>query len=156
MKKLQLLLYVLLFSWVVNGQDLQLISSSGGDETFLGLNVQYSVGEPVIFSESFAGYMITQGFHQFDWGSVNVNELEEKVDVSVYPNPIQRELLVKSSVKEHLTFTLTDYTGKTIKQGNLNSYMRINVENYTNGQYVLSVFNKNNQLQKSFTLIKTK
>jgi len=65
--------------------------------------------------------------------------------LSVYPNPVTNELVVKNTSNENLQITLLDLTGKVLlKQNSVLGVNSINTSELTNGIYFIKVSNATN------------
>ena len=85
------LLFFSLFSSVINGQ--QVISSAGASATGAGVQLSWTVGEPVIETFTGASAILTQGFHQ---SKLTVTAIDPRIypelELTVYPNPVSSSL----------------------------------------------------------------
>ena len=74
----------------------EVIGSSG--EHYSGTNAQLSwtIGETVNEAYSAVNNQLTQGFHQTNLTTVGMEDLNEDIQFSVYPNPVAEQLTLES------------------------------------------------------------
>lgn len=136
----------------------QVISAAGGSGSGQGVQVSWTLGEPVI--ETFTGKqnILTQGFHQTRLVVTAVDPLVYPgLRVTVYPNPVSSVLRLECSGTESwkVTFGLYHSDGKLMlfqKTGNLPAM--IDMENFAPGFYLLKVSRENGELMNTFKIIK--
>jgi len=134
----------------------ELISSSGDSFSNATYQLDWSVGECITATHSAGAYVITQGFHQNTYIITAVEDLRVEIEMSVYPNPTSDliSLKVESSKVESMQYTITDLSGKVLQTVKMQSNIeQINFSSYANGTYLITV-SENNQLIKSFQIIK--
>jgi len=153
MKKRTLFAGLFLLSVAVNAQE---VISSQGDSYSNGTNtLDFTIGEPVIATVSDGSNDLTQGFHQTLLIVTNVEDLNAKYKVNVFPNPTSKFVTLDIDKYEGLTYRLFDVTGKLlakkiVKQKNTT----INVSNYPKGTYLLSLIQAKNKKIKTYKIIK--
>lgn len=77
------------------------------------------------------------------------SELLSDVSIILYPNPVSKELHIKSSKKfENASFEIINSNGKIIKQGALSSI--VNVESLSTGAYFIKIYGNGNQYSSTF------
>jgi len=134
----------------------ELVSSSGDSFNNTSYQLDWSVGECVTATHSAGDYVITQGFHQNTYVITSVEDLRPEIEMTVYPNPTSDfiSLKVESSKVEDLQYSITDFSGKVLQTENFaGDIEQINFSSYANGTYLISI-SQNNQLIKSFQIIK--
>jgi hypothetical protein len=98
---------------------------------------------------------ITQGFHQTNWNFLGVEDFTPNYEATIFPNPTQDDLNIKTSVFENLTYTLYDAQGKLVIQNVLSAEQTsIEVSQLAPGSYSLTLNNETQNL-KTFKLVKT-
>jgi hypothetical protein len=133
----------------------EVVSSQG--ETYSNSNgsMDFTVGEVVIDTGTNGTNDLTQGFHQTNWNLVGVEDFAPNYEVTIFPNPTQDVLNIKSSKFDHVTYTLYDVQGKLVMQNILSAEQTpIHVGQLAPGSYSLSINDKKGQL-KNFKLIKS-
>jgi hypothetical protein len=142
---------------VVAGQ--QVISSAGASAVGVGVQLSWTVGEPVIETFTGSSVILTQGFHQT---KLTVTPIEfipvPDLELTIYPNPVSSVLRLQAVGKKtvpQMTYSLYNMEGKVImKKLFENSPEEINMELYSSGTYVLKIFNGENQPLRTFKVIK--
>lgn len=153
MKNHNVLLVSLLISFSSIGQEV--ISNQG--ETYSNTNgtIDFTLGEVVINTVSSGTNDITQGFHQTNWSFVGIEDLQPDYEVSVFPNPMETQLLIQAEKFQGVKYELFDSKGKIVKQAQLvQEETHIDVQHVSAGAYQLRLTNELNQPLKKFTLIK--
>ena len=134
----------------------ELVSSSGDSFNNTSYQLDWSIGECITATHSAGDYVITQGFHQNSYVVTSVEDLRTDIQMSVYPNPTSDfiSLKVESSKAEDMQYTITDFSGRVLQTANfVEDIEQINFTNYAVGTYFITVL-ENNQLIKSFKIIK--
>ncbi len=143
----------------------ELVSSSGDSFSNATYQLDWSIGECVTATHSAGDYVITQGFHQNTYVITAVEDLRPEIEMTVYPNPTNDIVSLKvesskvypvgnSNRVESMQYTVTDLSGKVLEQGEILSTLQtLNFTNYSVGTYLISI-SRNNQLIKSFQIIK--
>lgn len=147
----------MLSATVASGQ--QVISSAGASATGTGVQLSWTVGEPVIDTFTGTSAILTQGFHQT---RLTVTAIEvipvPDLDLTVYPNPVSSVLRLQAIGKKkvpQMTYSLYNMEGKAImKKLFTDSPEEINMELYSSGTYILKIFNGENQPLRTFKVIK--
>jgi hypothetical protein len=136
----------------------QVISSAGASATGTGVQLSWTIGEPVIETFTGTSAILTQGFHQSRLTVTAIDPtLFPELDLSVYPNPVSTSLrLVISGDKlQNLTYRLYNIEGKAIIDKDIeNSPELIKMELFSSGTYILKVFRDENIPLKTFKVIK--
>jgi hypothetical protein len=141
----------------------EVVSSQG--ETYSNVNgiIDFTVGEVIINTGSNGTNDLTQGFHQTNWNFLGVEDFAPDYQATIFPNPTQDVLNIKTSVFENVTYTLYDAQGKLVMQNILSAEQTpIQVSQLAPGAYSLELIfeNSNNgplssSKRKTFKLIKT-
>lgn len=84
--------------------------------------------------------------------ALNVTDLE-KINIQLYPNPVEDFLTISSKDNESFRFILYDINGKKITDINVNSTETISLSDKSSGVYIGYIWKNKNQL-KSFKIIK--
>ncbi|AUC75681.1 T9SS type A sorting domain-containing protein [Olleya sp. Bg11-27] len=130
--------------------------TTGGEAIGPGGTVSYSVGQIVYSTLTEAAGSVSQGLQQpFEiFTTLGVNETTINLALNVYPNPTSDFLTLKTKKTEGLTIQLYDLQGKVLINQTVNSTStNISLENQQSATYLLNVL-KNNQIVKTFKIIK--
>jgi hypothetical protein len=152
MKKLLLLLGALALSTITYGQEV--ISTQGDLYTNASGSIDFTIGEVVINTATDGTNDLTQGFHQTNWNFLGVEDHAPDYEATIFPNPTEDVLNIKTSSFENVTYTLYDANGKLVLQDVLSGEQTpIQVSQLAPGSYSLTLNNKTQNL-KTFKLIK--
>ena len=153
MKKNKLVLFSLLCTSTIFAQEV--VSTQGDSYSNGSANVDFTIGEVVINTETDGTYDITQGFHQTNWNFAGLDDLAPELEVNVYPNPSSDVLFVSTVQFEGVSYTLTDANGKIIKGNDLSlETTSIDVKQLAPGNYSVILYDRNQNKLKVFKLIK--
>lgn len=138
MKKLLTILLCLAAGTHSFGQSL--LSSSGNHYENSGLQLSYSLGEPVIATYNDPGISLTQGFHQGADYSLSTST-EGHLELLVYPNPCTDRLHIQPANPGIHRLTLYDMSGRLLKQErrHMNSPYFLNMNGLPAGMYLLQL-----------------
>jgi len=156
-----LLFFVLLFLFGQGVEQLnaqEVISSNGG--TYKGSTVQldWTIGEPVIATLTSGTNTLTQGFHQSNLTVTAVDQMAiSSITLRVYPNPVSEQLVLETGKgeKQRLSLKLFDITGKLIYQQAVEQPVEtVNMQVYVSGHYLLRVFAEDGIPLQTFKVVK--
>lgn len=147
--------FVLLFaiaSLRVFGQEV--VSTQGDSYSSSNGSIDFTIGEVIINTGTNGTNDLTQGFHQSNWNFLSVEDHAPNYEATVFPNPTQDVLNIRTSTFENVTYTLYDAKGKMVMQDKLSAEQTpIQVSQLTPGGYSLTLNNETQNL-KTFKLIK--
>lgn len=132
--------------------DQQVISGGGGH---FNEQLQYTIGETVVQTESTDEIQLTQGFHQSTFVP-RVADLEPLVNakLSVYPNPTN-DFIYLNSDTPGLTYNLIGLDGKYLLKGRLNAGItQIDLSQFANGIYFIELLSVEKSIKKTFKITK--
>lgn len=153
MKKNTIVLFSLFAATSVSAQEV--ISTQGESYSNTSANINFTIGEVIINTGTDGTNDITQGFHQTNWNFLGLEDFAPNYEVTIFPNPTQNVLNIKTSSYENVTYTLYDAQGKLVMQNLLSSEQTpIQVSQLASGSYSLTLSNPQQQL-KTYKLIKT-
>lgn len=161
-----ILLFLVLSSSFSYAQTLErsVIGSAGQDQKNSSLNVSFTVGEVAITTSKKSSLIITQGFQQSieekdgnDTTSISEN-LANSLDISLFPNPTQEWVNVKSESEQELQLTVIDGLGKIVYSKKLSVKKsienKIEVSNWAVGQYYFNFNEIESNKTSSFKVLK--
>ena len=153
MNRCTLVLFSLIASGIVSSQEV--ISSQGDSYSNASANIDFTLGEVIIATETDGTNDITQGFHQTNWNFLGLENHAPDYEATIFPNPTEDVLNIKTSSFENVTYTLYDAQGKLVMQNILSTEQTpIQVSQLAPGSYSLTLNNETQNL-KTFKLIKT-
>ncbi|MBI5219963.1 MAG: T9SS type A sorting domain-containing protein [Bacteroidia bacterium] len=160
MKKITIIIIGLLSYHVAFCQSLapEVISSSGNYFENGTVSLSWTLGEPVIETDSAGGHILTQGFQQSRYDIVVVENIEENLNISLYPNPTSQLLNLDWEIPGNaaVLIELIDMQGKKLID---KSYMenkskkQLNLSNYPAADYFVRI-SSGNKLVKTFKVTK--
>ena len=141
----------------------EVVSSQG--ETYSNANgsIDFTVGEVIVNTGTNGTNDLTQGFHQTNWNFLGVEDFAPDYQATIFPNPTQDVLNIKTSVYENVTYTLYDAQGKLVMQNILSvEQTPIQVSQLAPGSYSLELIFENtndgtlsSSKRKTFKLVKS-
>jgi hypothetical protein len=134
----------------------EVVSSQGQTYSNSNGSIDFTVGEVVINTGSNGTNDLTQGFHQTNWNFLGVEDFAPDYQATIFPNPTQDVLNIKTSIYENVTYSLYDAQGKLVMQNILSTEQTpIQVSQLAPGSYSLElIFEDSNE--GSLSLLKRK
>lgn len=122
-----------------------------GDLTGSGTSTTF---DPTVLSSNFpAGGALSPGDHNLP-NTLSVNEITTNGKVVVSPNPAQNSIKL-NGIKGNVNFEIFDLTGKLKLSGQLDhNQSEIELQDFSNGLYLLKVFNAENFYCSKFEIQK--
>lgn len=153
MKKVRLALLAMIFSGVIYAQE---VVSTQGESYYGGsANIDFTIGEAIINTETDGTYEITQGFHQTNWNFAGMEDLMPEMDVKIFPNPTSDILNITTTQFEGVSYALVDANGKIVKDDKLIGETTIvGVNELAPGSYSILLLDQEKNKLKTFKLIK--
>lgn len=152
-----LLVLTLTFSSLSFSQSIskQVIGAAGKTLTNSNLRVSFTVGEPVVGIMTADGIQLGNGYYPaMDLQALSVEDNVLDVQLKVYPNPTSQSLYVSHPDINSFGITITDLNGKQLYQGTINKDEPLDVSNYTQGMYLVTVENVITNKKNSYKIIK--
>jgi hypothetical protein len=158
MNKVFYLVVLILCTLTVSLKAQQVISSAGGSATGTGVQLSWTIGEPVIETFTGSSAILTQGFHQ---SKLTVTAIDPAIypdlELSVFPNPVSSSLrlVTRGDQLQKLSYQLYNMEGQSILSGKVEASPElINMELYTSGTYLLKVLKNGNVPVRTFKIVK--
>jgi hypothetical protein len=160
----QIILGLMLISFVlVQGQSVhEVVNSSGNTATLNGSNgnLSYSVGQVGYISFTGSNGSMSSGFQQrYEISITTIPEaIKFSLEATIYPNPTTDVLVLSLQQLDKIyNYQIMDFSGKQISTGKLNTpQTQLNFSKYSAGSYYIKIFLSNNQIIKTFKVIKNK
>jgi hypothetical protein len=153
MKKNLLVLLSLITTLSVSAQEV--VSTQGDSYSNASANIDFTLGEVIIDTGTDGTNDLTQGFHQSNWNFLGVEDFAPNYEATIFPNPTEDVLNIRTSTFENVTYTLYDAQGKLVMQDILSAEQTpIQVSQLAPGSYSLTLNNETQNL-KTFKLVKT-
>ena len=132
------------------------ISSTGGHFKTTGGSTSFTVGQVAYVLKKGNGSYLNEGVQQvYTKKTTPVEELVYLKEVQLYPNPTQETMTLILSFKEdvQVRYTIMDYLGKEIKNGNiLSEKLEISLRDLPAGNYFISL--KSKKENRIFKMVK--
>ena len=157
MKKYILLIIPIVMAGYGFAQTLErsVLASSGNFTSTSTMSISSTLGEVFVTTLDASSSSLTQGFQQSttsNGGGIGIEEIEN-INFSVYPNPFQDVITIKSNVKGNFSLKLVDVLGRDLlvdnRNNNQNTIMNIelNLSDYQSGMYFFKIYDDSNHLK---------
>ena len=134
----------------------QVIGTAGKTQTNSNLKISWTTGEPVV------GLMTVNGRNQLANGyypalnlqtlSIEDNSLEAQI--KVFPNPTSQSLYVSHPELNSFGIQIVDLNGKQVYSGIINKEQPLDISNYTQGTYLVTIENRETNNKNKYKIIK--
>ena len=153
MKKHTFVLFSLLTTISVSAQEV--IATQGDSYSIASANIEFTIGEVIINTGTDGTNDLMQGFQQTNWNFLGVEDYAPNYQATIFPNPTEDVLNIKTSTFENVTYSLYNAQGKLVNQNILSAEQTpIQVSQLAPGSYSLTLNNETQNL-KTFKLVKT-
>ena len=133
----------------------QVVGTSGKTLTNSNLKLTYTVGEPVVGLMTAGGNQLGNGYYPaLDLQTLSVEDNLLDVQLKVYPNPISQSLYVTHPEMNSFGITIVDLNGKQLYSGSINKDEPLDVSNYTQGMYMVTIEYANTNKKNTYKIIK--
>ncbi|MFN5091134.1 MAG: T9SS type A sorting domain-containing protein [Bacteroidota bacterium] len=154
--KKSLILSVLLMSCGFSSFGQNALSSTGGHIKSTGGSTSFTVGQVAYVLKKGNGSYLNEGVQQvYTKKTTPIEELVYLKEVQLYPNPTQETmtLILSSKVDVQVRYTIMDYLGKEIRNGNiLSEKSEISLRDLPSGNYFISL--KSKKENRIFKIVK--
>jgi hypothetical protein len=154
MKKL---LLVLLISSIGHAQSIskQVIGAAGKTQTAGNSKLSWTLGEPVVGLMTAGGKQLSNGYYPaLNLQALSVEDIDMNVQIKLYPNPTSQALYVSHPELNSFGITIVDLNGKQVYSGTINKEEPLDVSNYTQGMYLVTVENTVTNKKNTYKIIK--
>ena len=160
MKKHTLVLFSLLTTLTLTAQEV--VATQGDSYSNASGSIDFTIGEVIIDTGTDGNNDLTQGFHQTNWNFVGLEDFAPNYEATIFPNPTEDVLNIRTSTFENVMYTLYDAQGKMVMQNILSAEQTpIEVSQLALGAYSLElIFEEGSKgslsspKRKTFKLIK--
>jgi len=133
----------------------QVIGANGKTLSNSNLKVSYTVGEPVVGLMTAGGNQLGNGYHPaLNLQALSVEDNVLDVQLRVYPNPTSQSLYVSHPDMNSFGITIVDLNGKQLYSGTIKKEEPLDVSNYTQGMYLVTVENTATNKKNTYKIIK--
>jgi len=164
MKRLTVLMFSLMASFVLSGQSISsyVVASAGESVEKDGVSISWTLGELAIetIEDSEGSVILTQGFQQGYFEITSVGEpLSNNFVIKIYPNPASEYVLVdlQSDQVKSAVVEMYDLQGKLVynnKYDAMEGPNRIELSGLNSSQYILRVVDSSGKVLQTFKLVK--
>ncbi len=151
----------LLFFFQISAQvtvERQLIGSIGGSFVNGNIDLNFSVGEAVITTETSGSIILTQGFQQADDNAVGIDEISKEIGIKIFPNPFTSSVTIEftdnDSKNGDISFKIYNNQGKIVyKQDEhlSNGYgnkIQLDLSHLIAGHYIVFITDANDRVSR--------
>lgn len=134
----------------------EVVSTQGDSYTNASGSIDFTIGEVVINTLSDGTNDLTQGFHQTHWNFVGLDDYVPEFTASIFPNPTEDILNIKTPYFEDARYIMYDERGRVVAEGSLDQEITgVSVKHLLPGAYELNLVTVyNGGGLKRFKLIK--
>jgi hypothetical protein len=133
----------------------QVIGAAGKTQTNSNLKVSYTVGEPVVGLMTAGGNQLGNGYYPaLNLQVLGVEDNLLDLQIKVYPNPTSQSLYVTHPDMNSFGITIVDLNGKQLYSGTINKEEPLDVSNYTQGMYLVTIENTTTNKKNTYKIIK--
>lgn len=133
----------------------QVIGAAGKTLSNSNLKVSYTVGEPVVGLMTAEGNQLGNGYYPaLNLQALSVEDNVLDVQLRVYPNPTSQSLYVSHPDVNSFGITIVDLNGKQLYLGTIKKEEPLDVSNYTQGMYLVTVESEATHKKNTYKIIK--
>jgi hypothetical protein len=133
----------------------QVIGAAGKTQSNGNSKLSYTVGEPVVGLMTAGGNQLGNGYYPaMDLQALSVEDNVLDVQLKVYPNPTSQSLYVSHPELNSFGITIVDLNGKQLYSGTINKEEPLDVSNYTQGMYLVTIENTTTNKKNTYKIIK--
>ena len=135
----------------------EVIGSSGDHFSNSSSMVSWTIGEPVIETFNSGSNLLSQGFHQTNLIVEDIQDNDQSIDFSVFPNPATEQLnILLNNTNGNYKVNIYDVEGKLINTYEIQGYIKktIDVSHYSTGIYLLHLVDQSHKSIKVYKIQK--
>jgi hypothetical protein len=154
MKKL---IIILLITGITSAQSIskQVIGAAGKTQTAGNSKLSWTLGEPVVGLMTAGGKQLSNGYYPaLNLQALSVEDIDMNVQIKLYPNPTSQSLYVSHPELNSFMITIVDLNGKQVYAGTIYKEVPLDVSNYTQGMYLVTIENKAANKKNTYKIIK--
>lgn len=154
MKKILFLLLLTSFSYAQTISK-QVIGSAGRTQSNSNVTLSYTVGEPVVGLMTAGGNQLGNGYYPaLDLQTLSVEDNILEAQIKVYPNPTTHVLYVSHPEVLAFNIQIADLNGKLIYSGIISRDEPLDVSNFSQGMYLITIENQETKKKNTYKIIK--
>ena len=133
----------------------QVIGAAGKTQSNSNLKVSWTAGEPVVGLMTAGNNQLGNGYYPaLNLQALSVEDNTMDVQLKVYPNPTSQSLYVSHPEMNSFRITIVDLNGKQLYSGTINKDEPLDVSNYTQGMYMVTIENATTNKKNTYKIIK--
>ena len=133
----------------------QVIGTAGKTQSNSNLKVSWTTGETVVGLMTAGGNQLGNGYYPaLDLQALSVEDNTMDVQLRVYPNPTSQSLYVSHPEMSSFGIQIVDLNGKQLYQGTINKEQPLDISNYTQGMYLVTIENTITNKKNTYKIIK--
>lgn len=136
----------------------EVLVASGGNLSYSGSSVSYSVGQIFQNTNTASNGSAIQGIQfYFPNSTLNIVEMNTNSNIATYPNPTSSilNLKIQQSQDNNLSYKLFNLLGESLINGKIISKSTlIDIDHLPMATYLLHIYSRSNQSIKTFKIIK--
>jgi len=133
----------------------QVIGTAGSTQTNSNLKVSWTSGEPVVGLMTAGSNQLGNGYYPaLNLQALSVEDNSMDVQLRVYPNPTSQSLYVSHPELNSFGIQIVDLNGKQVYSGSISKDQPLDVSNYSQGMYLITIENKEANKKNTYKIIK--
>jgi hypothetical protein len=133
----------------------QVIGTAGKTQTNSNLKVSWTTGEPVVGLMTAGGNQLGNGYYPArDLQALSLEDNTLEAQIKVYPNPTSQMLYVSHPEINSFGIQIVDLNGKQVYSGTISKDQPLDVSNYSQGMYLITIENKEANKKNTYKIIK--
>lgn len=133
----------------------QVIGSAGNTQKNSNFNISWTTGESVVGLMTAGGNQLGNGYYPaLDLKVLKIEDSSFDLQIKVYPNPTSSVLYVLHPTINSFSIGITDLNGKQIYTGIIGIDQPLDISNYTQGMYLVTIENKQSNKKNTYKIIK--
>ena len=133
----------------------QVIGTAGKTQTNSNLKISWTTGEPVVGLMTAGGNQLGNGYYPaMDIQALSIDDITLNVEIKVYPNPTSQSLYVSHPELNSFGIQIVDLNGKQVYSGTISKDQPLDVSNYSQGMYLITIENKEANKKNTYKIIK--
>ena len=133
----------------------QVIGTAGKTQSNSNLKVSWTTGEPVVGLMTAGGNQLGNGYYPaMDIQALSIDDVTLNVEIKVYPNPTSQSLYVSHPELNSFGIQIVDLNGKQVYSGTISKDQPLDVSNYSQGMYLITIENKEANKKNTYKIIK--
>ncbi len=155
MKFFTFLMLLVCSSFFAQSISKQVIGTAGKTQTNSNLKVSWTTGEPVVGLMTAGGNQLGNGYYPaMDIQALSIDDVTLNVEIMLYPNPVSQSLYVSHPELNSFGIQIVDLNGKQVYSGTISKDQPLDVSNYSQGMYLITIENKEANKKNTYKIIK--